>query len=1256
MAVLEASDATPTSGDMIFVVNAVRGLGEDYLAYPATNIVGVASSGGLEKAFNSINYAELSIKLDASSGLSLGAGGISIADSIAGDGLGISSKILSLDLSATPGLEFSTGKVQVKVGDGIQRTASGIEVNSSVVRTSRIITAGNGLTGGGNLESDVSLAVGAGTMISVAADAVGIASGANYQFIGTGGATAAGWRNISELAGNGLSSSAGVIAVALSSPAGLELTGTAPNQTLRLSDSVAGDGLVIASKVVSIELSGTSGLELTGTSPSKTLQISDTIAGDGLAIASKVVTIELSGTSGLEMVGTSPAKTLQVSDTIAGDGLVISSKVVAIELSATSGLELSGTTPAKTLQISDSVAGDGLSMASKVMAIELATDPGLELVGSSPGKTVRVKVTTDITRDSTGLGIWRAIAPTWTGAHTFNAQTTMGNTLSFTSSQSIVTTSNGTLTIAPAGTGDILMNPGGTVRLGASKEIVTNSHSDLVSGIAGARLYDRGSNSYQMTIANIKADEMYTRAFVADLVRVDRGEQYWSKSYGVVQADFTIPAVGFTVDVWFEDAASVSGDIFAVADWIMIRSVDWSTGLDISVSWYEVMSRVTASSGGVQQWRLNHRNGGTPGYVVRKGTVAVNVGDDGQGWIHLSALEQDSGPFIQTGDWATNPYTPSNWTNRVRMGHLSGVAGYGSGKWGFAAGKDLGTSFAAFEGVLVEATDGARLVNAPVEMYEGGDIASSLTRSNGLEFYETSTFIGRIAWRPTSSSSYSTLDIRSDSTDADSAGSSIAAHPPVWSSTGSSEITITSTGSFTSGLASLQLSSNSATSAGTNQVRVSSANFEVASDEMIVKSPGSERFRVNNTGVTITGVDLTIPDKIIHAGDTNTAIRFPGNDTFTIETSGTERFRVTSTGLVGIGTSSPTERFEVHDGGASTTVGPFVVDIDDQIVYVGRLNSVSGSTQLVVRNRIGTEFFRVDTSSGKSYFLNGNVGIGKNNPGQALDVSGNISATGVVQAPTATIGIIYAGSGTTDTLSLFATAGDSSGGTDIALDFWTGTSPGNLNPLSIYHNGGAQFRQEVGLNVSPSSSAQLDVVSGSASRHALRLKAAASPTVPVLEIEDSTSAQVFDVTGAGNVSADGYIRSNIGGFRSQQLPAVNNGQTLTVTITTNSGSNNWQHLTRVKVILGNNTSSIVRCLYEVLVAWTIGTIDTTATVRGTPNVLFSDTQNVTVTGATATTNGFTLAFAVGANMTANRSYILVEDSHINNITIGTAVA
>ena len=49
----------------------------------------------------------------------------------------------------------------------------------------------------------------------------------------------------------------------------------------------------------------------------------------------------------------------------------------------------------------------------------------------------------------------------------------------------------------------------------------------------------------------------------------------------------------------------------------------------------------------------------------------------------------------------------------------------------------------------------------------------------------------------------------------------------------------------------------------------------------------------NTSGAT---GDFSIADKIVHAGDTNTTIRFPSDDTFTVETGGSERLRIDSSG------------------------------------------------------------------------------------------------------------------------------------------------------------------------------------------------------------------------------------------------------------------------------------------------------------------------------------------------------------------------
>ena len=55
------------------------------------------------------------------------------------------------------------------------------------------------------------------------------------------------------------------------------------------------------------------------------------------------------------------------------------------------------------------------------------------------------------------------------------------------------------------------------------------------------------------------------------------------------------------------------------------------------------------------------------------------------------------------------------------------------------------------------------------------------------------------------------------------------------------------------------------------------------------------------SGIDVSAGDLTITDKIVHAGDTNTTLRFPSADMITAETAGTERLRIQADGDVSFG-------------------------------------------------------------------------------------------------------------------------------------------------------------------------------------------------------------------------------------------------------------------------------------------------------------------------------------------------------------------
>ena len=124
--------------------------------------------------------------------------------------------------------------------------------------------------------------------------------------------------------------------------------------------------------------------------------------------------------------------------------------------------------------------------------------------------------------------------------------------------------------------------------------------------------------------------------------------------------------------------------------------------------------------------------------------------------------------------------------------------------------------------------------------------------------------------------------------------------------------------------------------------------------------------------VTVGDTDFAIADKIIHTGDTNTAIRFPAADTITAETAGSERFRITSDGDVGIGTETPGAILEVFDATSNTILnvksgdsGAVLNLIDDS----ARSSIEQNGTTLKISSDTGAEdadsdiILRVDGSS-----------------------------------------------------------------------------------------------------------------------------------------------------------------------------------------------------------------------------------------------------------------------------------------------------
>ena len=144
------------------------------------------------------------------------------------------------------------------------------------------------------------------------------------------------------------------------------------------------------------------------------------------------------------------------------------------------------------------------------------------------------------------------------------------------------------------------------------------------------------------------------------------------------------------------------------------------------------------------------------------------------------------------------------------------------------------------------------------------------------------------------------------------------------------------------------------------------------------------------TTLSATG-DVTIGDKIIHDGDTDTAIRFPAADTFTVETGGSERVRVDSSGRMGLGSASPEDPLHIKSNSGSIRLENTVVSNNDSTIAYDNdtleikvdPNNVRGSSSLTVD---------IDDTNAITIDDNRRIGIGTASPVDLLHIksaSGN---------------------------------------------------------------------------------------------------------------------------------------------------------------------------------------------------------------------------------------------------------------------------
>ena len=157
-------------------------------------------------------------------------------------------------------------------------------------------------------------------------------------------------------------------------------------------------------------------------------------------------------------------------------------------------------------------------------------------------------------------------------------------------------------------------------------------------------------------------------------------------------------------------------------------------------------------------------------------------------------------------------------------------------------------------------------------------------------------------------------------------------------------------------------------------------------------------------GINVSGGDITIPDSIIHLGDTNTKIRFPADDTFTVETGGSERLRITSAGLIGVGTNDPDAFSPSADDLVLRTTGDTGITIrsgtsNSGNIYFARADNAASNSGIIsyLQNTYemrfqnyggGNEFFTFYAQGNERLRIaaDGKIGIGDATPENTLTI------------------------------------------------------------------------------------------------------------------------------------------------------------------------------------------------------------------------------------------------------------------------------
>ncbi len=236
-------------------------------------------------------------------------------------------------------------------------------------------------------------------------------------------------------------------------------------------------------------------------------------------------------------------------------------------------------------------------------------------------------------------------------------------------------------------TGDLIIDPVGVVQFPVAQTLRSaNFTGNTIPQIAGWQInqVDGEPGNSVLTIHEIQADELAVKVFVADETRIDRGNQYWAKSFGILAEPFTVPALnGSTVTIRFENSPALEGQLATDGDWFMFQHIDRNVGLIIQTIWGQVSDYIDDTLDedfpDTQRWTFTLRHGNeseSADIIMRKGRIGIDFGASGQSSIQLSTVDSSGSPYFLMRKWeGANPYSSDYHTTLLKIGNLNSGVG-----------------------------------------------------------------------------------------------------------------------------------------------------------------------------------------------------------------------------------------------------------------------------------------------------------------------------------------------------------------------------------------------------------------------------------------------------------------------------------------------------------------------------------------------------------------------------------------------------